>query len=213
MNETRSLLSEQNFWLRIVILILSLMGALEASLKQILGLTVLFLLFLLLDLECYAKILKALRISLPFLAGYWVFATLFGTGFLEMLLFTAKIVFFIVVTVYVFGNLSLRRVLHDTRCLRKTGWGSRLVHFSLATALFLRAYLHRFAASGIRSADNIGNVFDRLVAVGKEVAGNSDVIEAQIRKIHSGSGDIAQVSGSNLIALCLLCCMILILSL
>lgn len=213
MSKAPSLLSGQNLWLRLLILILAFVGAVDATLRQVLALTVLFLLFLLLDVSAFGQIWKALRISLPFFAAYWLFATLFATSFTAAGLFTLKLLLFILVTVYVFGNLSLQRVLHDTKRLRKYRWGEQLVHFFLATGLFIRAYTKYFKRVKIKTDNSIGAILDILIDTGRQVAENSDVIEAQLKQTMKTQDDVSHGSSANLIALCLITCLILVLAL
>ena len=76
-NRKASALRGQNLWLRLLILIMALFGALDASWRQISLLMALFWLYMLLDLPLYPKFARGLRITLPFLAAYWIFGTLF----------------------------------------------------------------------------------------------------------------------------------------
>lgn len=213
MSRAPSLLSGQNLWLRLLILVLAFVGAVDATLRQVLAMTVLFLLFLLLDLSAFGQIWKALRISLPFFAAYWVFATLFATSFTTALLFTLKLLLFIVVTVYVFGNLSLRRVLQDTQRLRRYRWGEQLLRFILATGLFIRAYAKYFKRVQIKTDNSIGAILDKMIAAGRQVAESSDVIEAQLNKTMQAQDEVAPGSSANIVSLCLLTCLILVLAL
>lgn len=205
-----SALSGQNLWLRLLILVLVLFGALDASWRQIGMLMGLFWLFMLLDLSLYAKFLRGLRISLPFLAAYWVFGTLFKTPFPALLLFTLKLIFFIEATVYCFGNLLLHSVLRDTRWLRKRKSGMRLLRFFLATALYIRAYAKQFDRHKIKGHSSIGAVLDNMIEVGTKVFRNSEVIEAQLAKVLQTPAPEQDMPSANLISLSLITMIVLI---
>ncbi len=196
-----------------MLLVLALVGALDASLRQLLALIALFLLFLLIDVTTLPKLLRGLRISLSFLAAYWVFATLFHSPFPDMVLFTLRIILLIIVTVYVFGNLTLQRVLHDTRSLRKHKFGENIVYYALATGLFIRAYAKYFGRHKPKIRSNVGAVLDNMIEAGKNVFEHSNVIEAQLKLTMQEKGEIASTSSADLMALFLITLMVLINSL
>jgi len=207
-----SILSGQNFYLRLLLLILLFIGAVEASLRQVCALTLLFLLFMLLDLGLYPKLLKGLRISLPFFAAYWLFATLFRTDFPAMALFTARILLFIVATVYAFGNLSLQRVLHDTRGLRKHKWGESLIHYLLATALFIRAYAKYFTRHKPNAGSSIGSVLDGMISAGTKVYRTTGAVERHMWTMLREKRENPESTPGNLIALSLMAMLVLVTS-
>jgi glycosyltransferase involved in cell wall biosynthesis len=196
-----SLLSGQNLYLRLILLVLAFIGALEASLRQICLQIALLLGFMLLDLSLYSKLLRGLRISLPFFAAYWIFATLFGVAFPEMLLFTLKLVFFIIVTVYCFGNLGLERILRDTHSLRRYKWGKSLLRFGLATQLFLRGYARYFSRHKPTARTSVSNGLDSLFAAGAHVYRSSGQTEALLDRLLRRETQAAPSPRANLLAL------------
>ncbi|MBW6514663.1 MAG: hypothetical protein K0B87_07895 [Candidatus Syntrophosphaera sp.] len=205
-----SLLAAQNFYLRLLILALAFIGALEASLRTVAALIALFLFFLLLDLTLYPRLFRALRLSLPWFAAYWIFATLFATRFPDMALFTLRLLFFIVATVYCFGNLNLRAVLRDTAGLRRHKWGERLVRYLLATALFIRAYARHFARHKPKGSSSLGSVLDSMLIAGRQVYSRSATVEAQLERAVRSQTAPPEAFSANVIALCLLALMVLI---
>lgn len=207
-----SILSGQNFYLRLLLLLLAFIGALEASLRQVCALMVLFLLFMLLDLGLYPKLLKGLRVIIPFLAAYWLFATFFGTDFPDMLLFTVRILFFITVTVYTLGNLSLQKVLYDTRGIRKYKWGERLVHYFLATGLFIHSYAKYFARHKPKGASSIGAVLDGMISAGTRVYGSAAAVEKHLLNMVEEKQSKPESSTANLIILSLMAMLVLVTS-
>ncbi|MCB5247296.1 MAG: hypothetical protein LHW57_04660 [Candidatus Cloacimonetes bacterium] len=205
-----SALSAQNFWLRLLILILALFAALDASWRQISMQMALFWLFMLLDLSLFAKFLRGLRLTLPFLAAYWMFGTLFKTAFPDLLLFSLKLVFFIEASVYCFGNLQLGYVLRDTAWLRRHKWGRGLIRFLLATALYIRAYTRQFNRNKIQGRSSIGAVLDSLFETGAKVFGNSDVIERQLGNLLQTPLPQDDQPSAGIISLSLMTLMVLI---
>ncbi len=205
-----SALDGQNLWLRLLILVLALFGALDASWRQLIMLMGLFCVFMLLDLSLYSRFFRGLRFTLPFLAAYWVFGTLFKTAFPDLILFTLKLIFFIEASVYCFGNLQLSYVLRDLRWLQKRQWGRRLTHFGLATALYIRSYTKHFDRHKIKGHSSIGAVLDNMIEAGARVFEDSDVIEAQLGKMLQTPLAVSDKPSANIIALSLITLMVLI---
>ncbi len=203
-------MSGQNLWLRLLILVLALFAALDASWRQLGMLMVLYWLFMLLDLSLYAKFLRGLRLTLPFLAAYWIFGTLFRSSFPDLMLFSLKLIFFIEASVYCFGNLRLNLVLRDTAWLRKRRWGRHLVRFFLATALYIRAYAKHFDRHQVKGHSSIGAVLDNMIAAGSKVFKDSDVIAAQLAKMLSAPRMETDKPFTNIIGLSLMTLMVLI---
>lgn len=205
-----SALRGQNLWLRLLILIIALFGALDASWRQIILLMALFWLYMLLDLSLYPKFVRGLRITLPFLAAYWIFGTLFKSLFPDMLLFTLKLIFFIEASVHCFGNLSLGNILRDTGWLRQHRWGRSLLRFVLATALYIRAYGKHFSRSKIKGHSSLGSVLDGMIEAGTMVFQESAVVEAQLERMLQTRVEDEDNAPANLIALSLMTLMVLI---
>jgi hypothetical protein len=203
-------LAGQNLWLRLLILVIALFGALEASPRQLLYYIGLILVFMLLDLSLYPKLLKGLRISLPFFAAYWVFGTLFGILFTDMILFTLKLIFFIGISVYVFGNLTQVQALEDTRWLRRYRWGRGFVRYCLATGLYINAYTRYFAEHKPKGSSSIGKVLDSLLDAGSKIFKHSDVVEAQLARAMVMVPADTDKQGADLIGLCLLALIVLV---
>ncbi len=79
-------LSGQHFYLKSAVFLTGLAIGLDSSLRQLLIQLVLILTILIFEPKLYLSLLNALKKLLPFFAGYWVFATLFGQEFLSDLL-------------------------------------------------------------------------------------------------------------------------------
>lgn len=194
-------------------MLVALVSALDCSVRQAVVLIALFLMFMLLDHSLYAKLWRGIRISLPFFAGYWLFATLFKTEFPAMVAFTLRLLLLITVTVFCLGKLTLPQVLRDTSWLRRHRLGERLVRYMLATNLYIRAYAKYFAQHKPRIRSSIGEIIDNMLGAGAHVLGNSPVIEAQLGYALKLAPSSRKESGSNLIDLCLLALLVLVSSL
>jgi len=205
-----SVLSGQNLWLRLLILVMALFSALDASWRQIILLMLLYLIFMLLELDLYPKLWRGLRFSLPFLAAYWVFGTLFGRAFPDLVLFSLKLIFLIETSVWCFANLYIKDILRDTRGLQKRKWGKKLLRFALATGLYIRAYFKMFERDKIKGHNSIGAVLDSMVGVGTRVYQSSGIIEAQLEHILKTPLEQRVNTLPNLLGMSLLAVMVLI---
>ena len=204
------MLSGQNLWLRLLILVMALFSALDASWRQIILLMLLYLIFMLLELDLYPKLWRGLRFSLPFLTAYWVFGTLFGSAFPDLVLFSLKLIFLIETSVWCFANLYIKDILRDTRGLQKRKWGKKLLRFALATGLYIRAYFKMFERDKIKGHNSIGAVLDSMVGVGTRVYQSSGIIEAQLEHILKTPLEQRVNTLPNLLGMSLLAVMVLI---
>lgn len=134
------MLTDQHLLIRLSIMLFAFAGSLESSFRQLLLQTALFLLFFLLEPATYLRVWRAFKFILSFLAAYWLMATLLGTPFPTMLLFSLKLLFFLIISVYTFSHLSFARVLHDTSFLLKHRWAKLLIQYLFATALFVQSF-------------------------------------------------------------------------
>jgi len=205
-----SVLSEQHLGFRLLIIVLSLIGAITASWQKILLLIGIFLIFMLLDGSLYKQVLKGLRVTLPFFTAYWIFGTIFKVQFPLMALFTLKVIFFIIAGVYALGNLSLEKVLDDTRFIRKFHWGRWLVHFGLATSFYIQAYTAYFTNHKPEGKNTIGEVIDSMFEAGTSVLQKSGEIEEKLNLSIDSDQTHSSSPVSNMIALLLSVIMIVI---
>lgn len=173
MKSTTLPLTDQHFLLRLLIMFIALVGHVNSSLRQVLLQILLFLLFFLLDLPSFARLIRAFRILLMFLAAYWLFATLLGTPFPTMSLFSLKLVFFAQVSVYTFSHLSTPRVVHDLRYLLRKPQGRNLILYFAATVMFiqsLRRHLDELKSSHEKWPERLYQASKASLAEGPEIS-------------------------------------------
>jgi hypothetical protein len=205
-----SMLAGQNLWLRLLTLVLAIIIIVSGSFRQVGSTLILFFLFLFLDITLFAMLSKGIRVSLPFLAGYWIFATIFNAGFTDMLLFSLRLLSLVIATVFCLGNVTLERVLADTRLLRKYHWGSVIVHYSLATVMFVGAYSRYFAKHRLKAGNNLGVVLDEIIHAGKHVFRLSGHIEKQMEASIQSTQQPLPYSTGNYILLILMALLVVV---
>lgn len=202
------MLTDQHLLLRLTIMLVAFTGNLGSSYKQLLIQIALFLLFFLLEPAAYLRLLQALRFILSFLTAYWLIATLIGTPFPTMLLFSLRLLFFIIVCVYTFSHLSLPRVLHDTSFLLKYRWGKLLTRYLLATILFIQSFNQHWATSQAEFKHDLSARFWHTIKTcNRDTASISHKVEAAIRDEESYA---AAKPASSLLGLSFLCLLILL---
>ncbi len=144
MNEVvESSLSGQHFYLKSAVFLTGLAIGLDSSLRQLLIQLVLILTILIFEPKLYLSLLNALKKLLPFFAGYWVFATLFGQEFLTTVFFSVQILYLIAVTVYVLGNVKMEQIASQSRWYKKMETGKFIVLLSLCYSILYQVFLCR----------------------------------------------------------------------
>lgn len=209
MSRSKSILAEQHLYLRFVIMIVAISGNLEATMRQIGMQIVLLLVFSLLDISAFSKLLRAVRKILPFLAAYWLFATLTGTPYPEMLLFSLKLFYFLQITVYILSHLDTAKVLADTAGIRRYHWGNSLVYYLLATMLFLKSNTGLFSRVKMRGSSNAGSMLDAIVAGAKANYARASEIDATINQEMAETRS-SGFSGADVLGICLLALMVIV---
>jgi hypothetical protein len=209
MRRSKSVLADQHLYLRLVIMIVALTGNLEATLRQICFQMALLIVFALLDLSVYPKLLRALRKILPFVAGYWLFATLMRTPFPAMMLFTLKLVYFVQVTVYVLSHLDTAKLLRDTARMRRFRWGNAVIYYLLATMLFLKANARVFSSFQLRGKSKPGEVLDAVVEGARENFAKASSIDTIINQELSDAKP-SGFTGADVLGICLLALMVMV---
>lgn len=208
---SNSPLLRQHLFLRLIIILIGVVGSLDAKLFSLFYQCALLLVFYLLDIRLFMLLLSALRRSLPLFAGYWLFATLFAIPFPLRVVFSAKLIYLIILGVYALGNLSLSAFVCDTAFLRRFRWGERAVWFVLATIFFVRAYAKVFAGKSIKAQSNLGSLIDAVIDGAKESYAQSEEIESRINRSFDSAADDAHTGiSANLIELCLITMMVLL---
>ncbi|CAO80410.1 hypothetical protein [Candidatus Cloacimonas acidaminovorans] len=137
-------LSGQHFYLKSAVFLTGLAIGLDSSLRQLLIQLVLILAILIFEPKLYLSLLNALKKLLPFFAGYWVFATLFGQEFLTTVFFSVQILYLIAVTVYVLGNVKMEQIASQSRWLRKWKPVNSLFYYLFATVFFTRSFFAEY---------------------------------------------------------------------
>jgi len=174
-------ISGQNLYLKLAIFLTGLVTGLESSLRQLVSQFALFLIFLLFEPVLYRSLLKALRRVLPFLAGYWVFVTIFSQDFPDSVFFSLQILYLLLISVYVFGGLKLGLVAMDSAGLRRIGFFNSVFFYLIATYLYLKSFFRNYATLNSERASQ--PLAELMTQVLNSVAGETETIRTQV---HTG---------------------------
>ena len=202
-------ISGQHLLIKAVILITGLVSGLDSSIIQLPREGALFLLFMLLEPAMYRSLGKALKTVLPFLAAYWCFSTLLGQEFPKSALFTAQVLYLLVVTVYVFARPDFSAWAHDCRWLRRIKCVNTIFVFGLSTLLFVRRLFAEFRL--LRSEHQSPVPVAAIGEVFTKVASDSDKIGSEVQRImESQAGAHPQANAANALGITFLAILVII---
>ncbi len=191
----------QNCWLKALIFAVAVAGGCFASIRHLTYQTITFLVYFLYDARIFCRIGFALRKLLPFFAGYWVFATLWSIDFMDMLSFSLRLLFLVLISVYIFGTFEIEQLMQDSITIRRNRVVKRVFYYALAIWLFIQAYFQIYAASGLRESKSMQNVMNKVILALSTNYQNSPQIDAEVCAILERTYEARQtISYPNLIA-------------
>lgn len=206
---SHSLIYRQHLYLKLAIFSLGISTGFEVSLRQLFTQIVLFLLYLLPELQLFAKLGFALRKLLTFLAGYWMFALLFKVEFSQAVLFSLTIIYLILVTVAAWGSLDKDMLLAQSAWCRKFKSGRALLSFSMATYFFIKRYFAQYQSLG--GQDSIAGILDRAILAGQKVHESFAAIEDRIQiLLQADCPKAPRQAAANLYGLTFLCLLVVV---
>lgn len=206
------LIRNQHLAMKLVIFIIGIATGLEASFLQLAVQSSIFLIFMLLEPQLYGKLLFALRRLLFFLTAYWIFATLFAMDFPVALIFSARIIYLLLVMVAVWGATEKRMLLQQCRCFTKLNAGRKILSYLLSTLYFMREYFNAYKA--IPANENLHGILQRAIDAGANVHAQSEVIARKVEADLNFDENLYLPSGrANLIAVVFLFVLVMVNSL
>ncbi len=200
----------QNTWLKLAIFLLVLPAAFFAIPLHLVLQIGLFVLYFAFQPTLYRDLLLALRKLLPFLAGYWLFGTLLNIQFIEMLIFSARLILLILGTVYFFGSLNPAAILGDTIWLRSIAWIHNSFLFMVATLMFIYNYRRLLQEHPIKARSGVSELLNQFASVMKKNLEQAPEIEARTQALQHRVEVHELLSSSNLLGLIYLCLSMLI---
>ncbi len=204
----KAIISGQNFYLKLAIFLTGLMTGLESSLRQLVSQLALILLLLLFEPILYLSLGLALKRILPFLAGYWVFAILFSQPFPASVFFSLQILYFLLISVYVFGNVQMQTMAADSATFRRFKPANAAFFFSLATYHYLKSFYRNYKA--IKSEQD-KPILPLVSEVMQQVASETESIRSRVNSVLSvQTGETEHRSAANLTGWLALTCLVLI---
>ncbi len=193
-----ALISGQNLFLKLAIFVTGLVTGLESSLRQLLSQLILFFLFLVLEPSLYGSMLKAFRRILPFLAGYWVFALIFGQAFPDSIFFSLQIIYLLLISVYVMGNLNPELLAGDSVYIRRFGFVQATFYFVLATSMYLKSFFRSYAK--LQKSSSETPLLSMVSTVLRSVSAETEQIRYRVHSILETS--VSDTSDRRLANIC-----------
>ncbi len=174
------LIARQHLAMKLGIFIIGISSAYEVSWRQMGVQAALFLVLMLLEPRLYRKYLFALRKILVFITIYWVFATLFALDYVNSMVFSARILYLLLIMVSVWGSVDKRLVLWQLRPLSRTRLGYRILSYLLGTIYFLKAYMQAY--HDLSAGDSIFETLSKAVDAGQRVHAQSPEIGSKVER-------------------------------
>ncbi len=208
-----SLFTTQNTWLKLLILGVTMLGAILAAHRHLLLQCGLFTIYFLCSPDLYKKLLFAFRRLLPFLTAYWLFATLLNTDFIEMSIFSVRLILLIFATVYMAGTIDMKTCLGDTMRLRQYKAIQYFLHYFIATILFIKNYQKLNDQNPITGKTSLSSILTRSGLLIRENLAQAEMIETRTNLILGGEVVKHElISVSNLLGVIYLCLSMLLYS-
>jgi hypothetical protein len=172
------LIRHQHLAMKLGIFIIGIATGFEASARQLALQCTLFLVFMLFEPQLYAKLLFALRKFLFFLTAYWLFATIFAMDFMASLLFSARILYLLLVMVYTWGSVDKKQLIYQSRICLRFALGRIALSYIISTFYFMREYLNAYRA--IPRGESIQSILNRAIDAGQMVHAQSPNIALKV---------------------------------
>lgn len=206
MSSPSAIFQSQNTWLKLLIFVIALLSGMLAHSRHLLLHLSLFALYFFVQITLYKKLIFAFRKMLPFLAAYWLFATLVGTDFVEMLIFSLRLILLLFCSVYFFGTLHLEALIGDSHFLLRSPFLNRALCFLIATLLFIKNYAKLYSEQQINRKSTLAEIMNNLGRVLTDNLAASPDIEAKTRMLLENPVPKRElVHFSNLLAVFYLC--------
>ncbi|MDD4806693.1 MAG: hypothetical protein PHO35_07920 [Candidatus Cloacimonetes bacterium] len=206
------LIKTQHLAMKLAIFIIGLATGVEASFRQIALQGSLFLVFMLLEPALYLKLFFGLRKLVFFLCTYWIFATLFSVDFISSLLFSARLIYLLLVMVLAFASADKDMMIGQCSYFLRFRLFRALLSYILSTAYFLREYIHAYQS--IPKGDSFGNLIERVIAAGAKVHGEASNIQSRVDEdLRSGALKLRSEPRANLLAAVFLFALVMVNSL
>lgn len=193
------LIKTQHLAMKLAIFIIGLATGVEASFRQIALQGSLFLVFMLLEPTLYLKLFFGLRKLVFFLCTYWIFATLFSVDFISSLLFSARLIYLLLVMVLAFASANKDMMIGQCSFFLRFRLARALLSYILSTGYFLREYIQAYQS--IPKDDSFGKLIERVIAAGAKVHGESTSIQSKVDEdMRSSALRQRSIARANLLA-------------
>lgn len=175
------LILRQHILVKIAIFLTVLIGGFEMSLKQLGLQALLFFLYMLFHPKLFGYFFFAVRKLLSFFAAYWVLAMLFKAEFPEAAMLSLKILYFLLITVAIWGAVDRPLLLSELSPLFRFKSCKPFFFYSFATYFFIKEYLKEYQA--LPKNEELASIIGKVVESGRRVFESSEAIESKVNGI------------------------------
>lgn len=203
--------SKQNTWLKAFCTSLCLPAAMFASPRHLLMQVMLWPLYFIISPDLFGKALFGLRKLLPFLSAYWLFATLLGTEFPQMVFFSLRLILLVFAIVYLIGSSKLESFVADSRFICSNPKGKSAMFFLLATLHYIQNYRSLYMQREDDGKPSIKQGLQSLSALFVANLESSGTVLNSCNELLQRPSSPREIAGiANLLALAYICCNVLV---
>ncbi len=177
----QGIIRDQHLYLKLAIFGIGISTGFEASLRQLGAQGLFIMLYMIPEYRLFGRLLFSLRKLLGFLAAYWLLATLFAVPFPQAVVFSARIIYLVMITVSVWAAVDKDRILRQCAWCHKFKAGRAISFFTLSTWLFIREYFREYQK--LQKQESIAGILDRAILAGKNVHEKTAFIENKVQEL------------------------------
>lgn len=202
----RGVLRYQHVYLKLGIFTLGVLTGIDVSIRQLILQSSLFLVFMLAEIQVFKNLLFGLRKLLPFITAYWVFALLFSVPFMQSVLFTGQLLYFVIVMVAVWARVDKSLLISHIHWCTKFRAGKAMISFVLSTYMFFQLYISKYQQQP--KAENVQSIINQAIATGREVHAAAPDVAQRIEALLSDTDTSYPLYGrQNILGMLFLTCL------
>ncbi len=147
----------QNTWVKLCILIIGSVAALAVTVKILIVLLTLTLVYFLITPAIYRCLLQGIRMLLPFMAAYSLTAIILGETIDRVGVLLLRISILVFFVTYISSSFYISRFLEDTHSGKSSKQLKTAVFYAVATLTYIKKFMRYFSDTARNSIQNIAD--------------------------------------------------------